>query len=64
MLNKKELAQKLSISVSMVNKLLTQGMPRINIGKSVRFEYEEVVKWIKERQNQGGQGLPNTEKED
>ena len=25
------------------------GMPRINIGKSVRFEYEEVVKWIKER---------------
>lgn len=62
MLNKKELAQKLSISVSMVNKLLTQGMPRINIGKSVRFEYEEVVKWIKERQNQVGQGLPNTEK--
>lgn len=64
MLNKKELAQKLSISVSMVNKLLTQGMPRINIGKSVRFEYEEVVKWIKERQNQVGQGLPNTEKGD
>lgn len=63
MLNKKELAQKLSISVSMVNKLLTQGMPRINIGKSVRFEYEEVVKWIKERQNQVGQGLPNTERE-
>ena len=49
MLNKKELAEKLGISVSMVNKLLTQGMPRINIAKSVRFEYEEVVKWIKER---------------
>ena len=49
MLNKKELAEKLGISVSMVNKLLTQGMPRINIGKSVRFEYEEVIKWIKER---------------
>ena len=64
MLNKKELAQKLSISVSMVNKLLTQGMPRINIGKSIRFEYEEVVKWIKERQNQVGQGLPNNEKGD
>ena len=49
MLNKKELAQKLSISVSMVNKLLTQGMPRIKIGKSVRFDYDEVLKWIKER---------------
>ena len=48
MLNKKELAEKLGISVSMVNKLLAQGMPRINIGKSVRFEYEEVIKWIKE----------------
>lgn len=49
MLNKKELAEKLGISVSMVNKLLAHGMPKINIGKSVRFEYEEVVKWIKER---------------
>lgn len=49
MLNKKELAEKLGISVSMVNKLLAQGMPKINIGKSVRFECEEVVKWIKER---------------
>lgn len=49
MLDKKELAKKLNISVSMVNKLLAQGMPRINIGKSVRFEYDEVLKWLKER---------------
>lgn len=49
MLNKKDLAARLSISVSMVNKLLAKGMPHIKIGKSVRFDYDEVLTWIKER---------------
>ena len=49
MLKKKELAEKLNISVPMVDKLMREGMPRIKIGKSVRFELVEVVKWLKER---------------
>ena len=49
MLNKKELADKLRISVPMVDKLMREGLPRIKIGKSVRFEYEEVVRWLKEK---------------
>lgn len=49
MLNKKELAKELSISVSMVDKLLAQGMPHLKIGKSVRFELTEVMNWIKRR---------------
>ena len=48
MLKKKELADKLKISVPMVDKLMREGLPRIKIGKSVRFEYEEVVRWLKE----------------
>ena len=49
MLKKKELADKLRISVPMVDKLMREGMPRIKIGKSVRFDYEEVVAWLKEK---------------
>lgn len=49
MLKKKELADKLKISVPMVDKLMREGLPRIKIGKSVRFEYEEVVAWLKEK---------------
>ena len=49
MLNKQELAKELNISVPMVNKLMRQGMPRIKIGTAVRFEYEEVVSWLKEK---------------
>ena len=49
MLKKQELAEKLNISVPMVDKLMRESMPRIKIGKSVRFDYEEVLKWIKER---------------
>lgn len=49
MMNKKELAEALSISVSMVDKLLTQGLPHYKIGKSVRFELQEVKEWLKGR---------------
>ena len=47
MLKKKDLAEKLNISVPMVDKLMREGMPKIKIGKSVRFDYDEVLKWIK-----------------
>jgi excisionase family DNA binding protein len=49
MLKKQDLAEKLNISVAMVDKLMREGMPKIKIGKSVRFDYDEVLKWIKER---------------
>lgn len=48
MLTKKELAEKLNVSVPTVDRLLRDGVPRIYIRGSVRFEYEEVVKWLKE----------------
>lgn len=51
MLKKQELAEKLNISVPMVDKLMREGMPKIKIGKSVRFDYEEVLMWIKDKNN-------------
>lgn len=49
MLNKKQVAEVLGVSVSMVNKLMVQGMPYIKIGRSVRFEKEAVLEWVKNR---------------
>ena len=49
MLNKTELAKELAISISMVDKLLAQGMPHFKIGKAVRFELQEVKDWLKRR---------------
>ncbi len=48
LLIKKEIAERLQISVSTVSKLQTQGLPSIPFGKSVRFEYSEVVAWAKD----------------
>ena len=50
MLTKKELAEKLSVSVYTVDRLIAKGMPRVKVGSCVRFEYEEVVKWLKSQQ--------------
>lgn len=49
MLNKKQIAEVLGVSVSMVNKLMAQGMPKIKIGRAVRFEKEVVLEWVKNR---------------
>ena len=49
---KQEIAVELQLSVSMVNKLMKvkeNPIPFVKIGKSVRFDKEEVLIWIKER---------------
>jgi Phage DNA packaging protein Nu1. len=49
MLTKKELAKELKISIPTVDRQLKMGMPHIKIGKVIRFELNEVVKWLKEQ---------------
>ena len=49
-LKKKEVAERYGISVSSVNNYMRQGMPYYKIGsKLVRFNPEDVEKWIKEK---------------
>jgi len=48
MLTRKELAEKLNMSERTIDRHRKNGMPFIKIGKSIRFEYVEVLKWIKE----------------
>ena len=51
-LNKKGIAEKFGISVSSVNNYMRQGMPYYKIGsKLVRFNPEDVEKWLKEKAN-------------
>ena len=49
MLTKKELAEKLNVSIPTIDRLLKDGIPRIYIRGAVRFDYDEVVRWLKER---------------
>ena len=51
-LKKKEGAERFGISVSSVNNYMRQGMPYYKIGsKLVRFNPEDVEKWLKEKAN-------------
>ena len=51
-LKKKEVAERFGISVSSVNNYMRQGMPYYKIGsKLVRFNQEDVEKWLKEKAN-------------
>ena len=49
-LKKKEVAERYGISVSSVNNYMRKGMPYYKIGsKLVRFNPEDVEKWLKEK---------------
>lgn len=45
----KELCEKLKVTRQTVFTWRSQGMPYKKYGKIVRFNYEEVEKWLKER---------------
>lgn len=48
-LSEKELCEWLKISRSKAVNLRKEGMPFIKLGKSVRFDKEEVEKWLEEK---------------
>lgn len=49
LMNKKQLAQKLGLSVSMIDKLMAQGLPHLKLGKAVRFDLNDVADFLKRR---------------
>lgn len=53
LLTKKELAQRLKISERSISTLQAEGLPVHSFGKSIRFDYEEVVIWAKNRKIKG-----------
>jgi excisionase family DNA binding protein len=51
MLTKEDLCEWLKVSLPTVDRLMKQGMPHLKIGKAVRFEQEDVKKWLEEQQD-------------
>ena len=49
LINKKEIAQKTGMSITSIDRLMTKGLPYYKLGKSVRFEYDKVLEWIKKQ---------------
>ena len=50
--DKRALAQYLGVSISKIDRMIVDGMPKLKIGYSVRFNPEEVVRWIQEHYSQ------------
>lgn len=48
-----DLCIRYGISVSTIDRLMKKGLPYLKIGKSVRFDIDEVGKWLKESGNHG-----------
>lgn len=45
---KKECAGILNVCTKTVDRQIKQGMPHLRIGGQIRFDMDEVLKWIKE----------------
>ncbi len=52
LLTKKQLADRLALSPSFINKLMSEeGLPHFKIGRAVRFRVREVVAWLQKGDN-------------
>lgn len=49
LIGKKQLAQKLSLSVAMIDKLMAKGLPYYKLGRSVRFSFVDVMDFLQKR---------------
>ncbi len=47
-----QVAEMLQVTRTTIYNLKKKGLPFIKIGKNIRFDQEEVVNWIKEKQKQ------------
>lgn len=55
LLKKDELAAKLKVSISTVNKMQADGLPSVKCNNAVRYQYGEVLEWLAGRTEQKGE---------
>ena len=48
-IKKQQLAEHLGVSISFINKVMTQGLPCRHIGRAVRFRISDVETWLTRR---------------
>ena len=49
MISKKEVAEKMQVTTRTVENWLKQGLPYYMVGRVMRFEFEEVLAWFKNK---------------
>lgn len=49
LIGKRELAERLDVSQTTINRLLVEGLPHIKVRGQVKFYFSEVFIWLKER---------------
>ena len=50
LLTRKDLSLKLNCSIRLIDKYTKFGMPCVKIGDLKRYDYEEVIDWLRDRQ--------------
>ena len=48
-ITKKQLAQMLGVSVSLVSRLMTEGLPYLKVSRAVRYRLSDVEAWLQRR---------------
>lgn len=48
LITKKELSDKTRFSIGTIDRLMRDGMPHVKLERAVRFDYEEVERWLKD----------------
>ena len=49
LLKRNEVAKLLNVHVNTVDNYVKDGMPSYKVGKSIRFDENEVIKWFKKK---------------
>lgn len=64
LMDMKDLMGFLKVKRSTIYKLREEGLPVIHLGRVVRFDREEIIRWLKERQHSSPPPRPPRPKED
>ena len=49
LISRKELAEKLNTSLVTIRRMESDGMPVLRSGYLIRYDFDEIVKWMKEK---------------
>ena len=48
-ITKKQLAQMLGVSISLISRLMTEGLPYLKVSRAVRYRFSDVEAWLQRR---------------
>ena len=64
LMDMKDLMGFLKVKRSTIYKLREEGLPVIHLGRVVRFDREEIIRWLRDRQHSSPPSRPNRRSKD